>query len=106
MKFRGILVHENKDKGFADWMSTMWPELLDAMPLGMGKMMRFMGKLGFVGDAAFATMKPLFPVLFPKLLPGMMPRVMPVMLSRVAAQIPLPDYMEEQMPELMPKVMG
>ena len=26
-------------------MGTMWPELIDAMPLGMGKMMRVMGKV-------------------------------------------------------------
>ena len=48
-------------EGFADLMDTMWPEMLDAMPLGMGDMMRFMGKLGFVGGAMFALMKPVFP---------------------------------------------
>ena len=31
-------------QGFADLMGTMWPELIDAMPFGMGKMMRAMGK--------------------------------------------------------------
>jgi len=92
-------------QGFADLMSTMWPELLDAMPLGMGGMMRFMGKLGFIGDVLFALMKPMFPILFPKLLPRMMPKVMPTMLDRVAQKVPMPDYMVEQMPDLMPKVM-
>jgi Fe-S oxidoreductase/FAD/FMN-containing dehydrogenase len=87
--------------GFAALMNTMWPELLDAMPLGMGKMMRVMGKI----PGALSLMKPMFPVLFPKLLPGMMPKVMPTMLSRVGEMIPMPDYMAEQMPELMPKVM-
>lgn len=91
--------------GFANLMDTMWPELLGAMPLGMGGMMKFIGKLGFVGDGMFSLMKPMFPILFPKLLPGMMPKVMPTMLSRVGAQIPMPDYMAEQMPDLMPKVM-
>ena len=88
-------------KGFADLMGTMWPELIDAMPLGMGKMMRVMGKV----PGALTLMKPLFPVLFPRLLPAMMPKVLPTMLSRVKAKIPMPDYMAEQMPELMPKVM-
>jgi hypothetical protein len=88
-------------KGFADLMATMFPELVSAMPFGMGPMMRFMGKI----PGALTAMKPLFPVLFPKLLPMMMPRVMPVMLERVAERIPMPDYMREQMPELMPKVM-
>jgi len=88
-------------QGFANLMCTMWPELIDAMPLGMGSMMRFMGKIPVTLD----LMKPMFPILFPRLLPLMMPKVMPVMLERVAAQVPMPDYMQEQMGELMPKVM-
>ncbi len=88
-------------QGFADLMSTMWPELIDAMPLGMGAMMRAMGKV----PGALDRMKPMFPVLFPKLLPVMMPKVMDTMLARVAERIPMPDYMAEQMPDLMPKVM-
>jgi Fe-S oxidoreductase len=88
-------------QGFADLMGTMWPELLRAMPLGMGTMMRIMGKI----PGPLTLMKPLFPVLFPMLLPGMMPKVMPVMLKRVGERIPMPDYMAQQMPELMPQVM-
>ncbi len=88
-------------EGFARLMGTMWPELINAMPLGMGPMMRLMGKI----PGALNLMKPMFPILFPRLLPMMMPKVMPVMLERVAAAIPMPDYMKEQMPELMPKVM-
>ena len=88
-------------QGFANLMGTMWPQLIDAMPLGMGPMMWVMGKI----PGALNLMKPMFPVLFPLLLPMMMPKVMPVMLDRVAAQIAMPDYMREQMPELMPKVM-
>ncbi len=89
-------------QGFAELMGTMWPELLDAMPLRMGSMMRLMGKI----PGVLNLMKPLFPVLFPRLLPMMMPKVMPVMLERVAARVPMPDYMREQMPELMPQVMA
>lgn len=88
-------------RGFAALMDTMWPELVDAMPLGMGRMMRVMGKI----PGALNLMKPMFPVLFPRLLPGMMPKVMPTMLQRVGERIPMPDYMAEQMPELMPQVM-
>ncbi len=88
-------------EGFAQLMGTMWPELIDAMPFGMGKMMRAMGKI----PGTLELMKPLFPVLFPRLLPMMMPKVMDTMLARVGAQIPMPDYMAEQMPTLMPKVM-
>ncbi|OGO00465.1 MAG: Fe-S oxidoreductase, partial [Chloroflexi bacterium RBG_13_52_12] len=88
-------------EGFAKLMGTMWPEMIDAMPFGMGPMMRLMGKI----PGALNLMKPVFPILFPRLLPMMMPKVMPVMLQRVADAIPMPDYMLEQMPELMPKVM-
>ncbi len=88
-------------EGFASLMDTMWPELIDAMPFGMGAMMRAAGKV----PGALPLMKPLFPVLFPRLLPMMMPKVMPVMLERVKERIPMPDYMEEQMPDLMPGVM-
>jgi Fe-S oxidoreductase len=89
-------------EGFAQLMGTMWPEMINAMPFGMGPLMRAMGKI----PGALNLMKPLFPVLFPRLLPMMMPKVMPTMLKRVAAVIPMPDYMAEQMPELMPKVMN
>lgn len=86
--------------GFAKLMGTMWPEIIDAMPLGMGGMMRAMGKV----PGALDAMKPMFPILFPRLLPLMMPKIMPTMLDRVGDMIPMPDYMAEQMPDLMPKV--
>ena len=89
-------------EGFANLMSEMFDELLDAMPLGMGKMMRIMGKIPF----ALNMMKPLFPVLFPVFMPMMMPKVMPRMLELVKEKIKMPDYMEEQMPDLMPKVVN
>jgi hypothetical protein len=88
-------------QGFAGLMDTMWPELIDAMPLKMGPLMRLMGKI----PGALEMMKPSFPVLFPRLLPMMMPKVMPVMLRRIVERIPMPDYMAEQMPEILPKVM-
>ena len=88
--------------GFADLMGTMWKELIEAMPMGMGGIMRIMGRI----PGALILMKPMFPILFPKLLPLMMPKVMPVLLDRIKARIPMPDYMEEQMPDLLPKVMN
>ncbi|MBN1375637.1 MAG: FAD-binding oxidoreductase [Dehalococcoidia bacterium] len=88
-------------QGFANLMGKMWPELINAMPFGMGGMMRSMGKI----PGALNLMKPIFPVLFPRLLPMMMPKVMPRMLALVGEMIPMPDYMAEQMPHMMPKVM-
>jgi len=88
-------------QGFAEVMSTMFPELINSMPFGMGPMMRFMGKI----PGALTLMKPMFPILFPRLLPLMMPKVMPTMLDRVKERVPMPDYMAEQMPTMMPAVM-
>jgi Fe-S oxidoreductase/FAD/FMN-containing dehydrogenase len=88
-------------QGFADLMGTMWPDLIDAMPLGMGRMMRLLGKV----PGALRLMRPMFPVLFPRLLPLMLPKVLATMLRRVEEQIEMPKYMREQMPDLMPKVM-
>jgi Fe-S oxidoreductase/FAD/FMN-containing dehydrogenase len=88
-------------EGFADVMRGMFPELIEAMPMGMGGMMKGMAKV----PGSLEAMKPMFPVLFPKLLPGMMPKVMPKMLELVGEKVPMPDYMAEQMPDLMPKVM-
>ena len=88
-------------QGFAELMGSMWPELIDSMPYGMGPMMRLMGKI----PGALSLMKPMFPVLFPRLLPLMMPKVMDTMLQRVGERIEMPDYMAEQMPEMMPQVM-
>ncbi len=88
-------------QGFADLMGTMWPELIDAMPLGMGRMIRLLGKV----PGALSLMKPMFPVFFPRLLPLMLPKVLATMLRRVEERIEMPEYMREQMPDLMPKVM-
>jgi Fe-S oxidoreductase/FAD/FMN-containing dehydrogenase len=88
-------------EGFAELMCSMWPDLIDAMPLGMGSMMRVMGKI----PGTLEIMKPLYPVLFPRMLPAMMPKVMPTLLERVEERVPMPDYMQEQMPDLMPQVM-
>jgi len=88
-------------KGFAELMGTMWPELIDAMPFGMGRMMRVMGKIPFTLE----LMKPMFPIMFPRLLPMMMPKVMPTMLKKVGERVPMPDYMAAQMPQMMPGIM-
>ncbi|MGD2084290.1 MAG: heterodisulfide reductase-related iron-sulfur binding cluster, partial [Chromatiales bacterium] len=88
-------------QGFADLMEDMFPEMIDAMPWGMGRMMRAMARI----PGGLEAMRPLFPVLFPRLLPVMMPALMPGLLRRVQERIPMPDYMAEQMPDLMPRVM-
>lgn len=88
-------------EGFADLMQTMWPEIINAMPYGMGPMMRVMGKI----PGALELMKPLYPILFPRLMPKMMPALRPTLIERVKARVPMADYMEEQMPDILPEVM-
>jgi Fe-S oxidoreductase/FAD/FMN-containing dehydrogenase len=90
-----------KPRNMAGLMEELFPELVEAMPRWMGKMMCLAGRLGLL-----PAMKPMFPVLFPLLMPGMMPKVMPAMLRAVARRVPMPDYMKEQMPDLMPRAMG
>jgi len=89
-------------QGFADLMESMFPEMLDAMPLGMGAMMRGLGRI----PGALELTKPSFPILLPRLLPGMLPKMLPTILQRVQARVPMPEYMAEQMPSMMPKIMN
>jgi hypothetical protein len=49
-------------QGFANLMGTMWPELINAMPFGMGAMVRGMGKI----PGALTLMKPTFPLKAPE----------------------------------------
>jgi Fe-S oxidoreductase/FAD/FMN-containing dehydrogenase len=88
-------------EGFADLMETMWPEIIDAMPYGMGPMMRAMGKV----PGTLELMKPMYPILFPRLMPKMMPSLRPTLIDRVKERVPMADYMEEQMPDILPEVM-
>ncbi len=92
----------------ADLMVDLFPEPVDALPLGMGRMMRAVGRLPG-GRGLLRAMKPLFPTLFPLLMPAMMPRVMPDVLEQVDRHIPMPEHMPELMPmamdNLMPKML-
>jgi hypothetical protein len=88
-------------QGFADLMQDMFPEMIDAMPWGMGRMMRALARV----PGGLEAMRPAFPALFPRVLPLMMPKLMPAVLERVEQRIAMPDYMAEQMPDLMPRVM-
>ncbi|HEX8969604.1 MAG TPA: FAD-binding and (Fe-S)-binding domain-containing protein [Chloroflexota bacterium] len=91
--------------GMLGVMDALTPRLLDAMPLGMGGMMRAIGRLpGAVREPMFGVMRPMLPVLFPVLLPGMMPSVLPHMIRLIEQTIPMPDYLRGQLPELFPQV--
>ena len=93
-----------KPEPMAKLMEELFPQMVDAMPLGMGRMMRAIGRMPG-GRLILKGMKPLFPVLFPILMPGMMDKVMPDMLVAVEKRVPMPQHMKEQMPDLMPMAM-
>jgi Fe-S oxidoreductase/FAD/FMN-containing dehydrogenase len=95
-----------KPQAMAGLMVELFPQMVDAMPLKMGKIMRAIGKAGSLGEGMLRTMKPMFPVLFPILMPVMMPGLLPDMLAAVEKRVPMPDYMKEQMPDLMPEAMS
>jgi hypothetical protein len=91
-------------QSMADLMVELLPQMVDAMPYGMGQMMRAVGRMPG-GGVVLKAMKPLFPTLFPILMPAMMPDVMPDMLEAVEERVPMPKHMKEQMPDLMPMAM-
>jgi Fe-S oxidoreductase/FAD/FMN-containing dehydrogenase len=91
--------------GMLGVMDALTPNLLDAMPMGMGAMMRGIGKAPApIREPMFKLMGPIMPVLFPVLLPGMMPKVLPHMIRLVEQTIPMPDYLRNQLPDLFPEV--
>src|SRR6266496_1305112 len=92
-------------EGMVQVMDALTPRLLDAMPLGMGAMMRAIGRApAAVREPMFTLMSPMMPTLFPILLPGMMPKVLPHMIQLVERTIEMPDYLRQQLPDLFPQV--
>jgi Fe-S oxidoreductase/FAD/FMN-containing dehydrogenase len=91
--------------GMLGVMDALTPQLLDAMPFGMGGMLRAVGHAPTIlREPIFKAMAPMMPVLFPKLLPGMLPAVLPHMIQLVEQRIPMPDYLRNQLPDLFPEV--
>ena len=89
-------------KEMASFMQVLFPQMLDAMPLKMGPMMRMMAKL----PGGPALMTRMMPVLFPKMAPGILSKVMPDMVEAVKVHVgSMPPDMDELMPDLLPKTM-
>ena len=90
--------------GMVEAMDALTPQLLAAMPLGMGRMMRAIGHApAFIREPMFTVMAPMMPRLFPILLPGMMPKVLPSMIQLVEDTIEMPDYLRQQLPGPLPR---
>jgi hypothetical protein len=90
-----------KPENMAALMEQLFPQMMAAMPLGMGRMMRLMAKV----PGALRVMEPVMPKLFPLLMPRIMPKVMPDMVAAVDRHMDIPDDMREQLPDLLPKTM-
>jgi hypothetical protein len=86
----------------AKLMERIFPQMMDAMPLGMDSMMR--GMRGVPGG--LDMMEQVMPLMFPYMAPGILNDVMPDMVRAVEEYIgPMPDDMAELMPDLLPKTM-
>lgn len=90
-----------KPHNMAVVMEDVFPQMVDAMPAGLGSLMRAMAKV----PGALEAMKPVMPKMFPLMMPMIMPKVMPDMVAAVDTRMDIPDYMREQMPDLLPKTM-
>ncbi len=97
-KFILLMQPEN----MAKLMSRIFPQMMNAMPLGMKPMMAAMRRV----PGGLAMMEKMMPLMFPAMAPGILGKVMPDMLVAVSDWVgPLPADMEEQMPDLLPKTM-
>ncbi|MDH4138987.1 MAG: heterodisulfide reductase-related iron-sulfur binding cluster, partial [Coriobacteriia bacterium] len=97
-KFIVLLQPEN----MAEFMTRIFPQMMDAMPFGMKPMMKSMKYV----PGGLAMMGKMMPVLFPLLAPGVLKTVMPDMVREVEDYIgEMPDDMAELIPGLLPKTM-
>ncbi|MCL1890471.1 MAG: FAD-binding oxidoreductase [Coriobacteriia bacterium] len=86
----------------AKLMQGVFPDMLDAMPLKMGPMMRGMANM----PGGPALMSKMMPVMFPKMAPGILGKVMPRLVDEVKNYVgEMPPDMDELMPNLLPKTM-
>jgi hypothetical protein len=86
----------------AQFMTRIFPQMLDAMPMGMGGMMRAMKNV----PGGLTLMEKMMPAMFPSMAPGIMEKVMPDMIREVEDVMgEMPADMAELMPDLLPKTL-
>jgi Fe-S oxidoreductase/FAD/FMN-containing dehydrogenase len=86
----------------AKFMTRIFPQMMDAMPFGMDKMMRAAKHV----PGGLAMMEKMMPLMFPALAPGILGKVMPDMVREVEDYIgEMPEDMTALMPDLLPKTM-
>lgn len=89
-------------KAMAQFMVRVFPQMMDAMPAGMGGMLK-----GMAGNAAGRSMlAKMMPVMFPKMAPGIMKKIMPDLVREASAFMgEMPEDMAAMMPDLLPQTM-
>lgn len=91
-----------RPQNMAKVMEQVFPQMLDAMPLGMGQMMVPMAKT----EAGRSMISAMMPLMFPKMAPGILDRVMPDLIDTVRDTVgEIPDDMNELLPDLLPVTM-
>lgn len=87
----------------AGLMTRVFPQMMDAMPVGMAPMMRGMKHV----PGGLSMMEKMMPTLFPMMAPGILGKVMPDIVSAVEDYIGvMPEDMAELIPDLLPKTMN
>ena len=86
----------------AQFMTRIFPQMMDAMPMGMDSMMRGMKHV----PGGLSLMEKVMPLVFPYLAPGILGKCMPDMIREVEDVMgEMPPDMAELMPDLLPKTM-
>ncbi len=86
----------------ATFMTRIFPQMMDAMPIGMKPMMLSMKHV----PGGLAMMEKMMPLMFPAMAPGILGKVMPDMIREVEEVMgEMPEDMAELMPDLLPKTM-
>ncbi len=86
----------------AQFMTRIFPQMLDNMPAGMKPMMLGMKHV----PGGLAMMEQMMPLMFPAMAPGILNKVMPDMIREVELVMgEMPADMAELMPDLLPKTM-
>ncbi len=83
-------------------MAEIFPKMMDAMPVGMGPMMKGMKHI----PGGLALMGKMMPLIFPLLAPSILRKCMPDLITVIRNRVgPMPPDMEDLIPDLLPKTM-
>ena len=95
-------------EGMTDMMARMMPEIMEAMPPIMKRMMGMITAMPvFLRNPMLSMMERMIPILMPRLLPSMLPALMPRAIELMKQAIPnMPPAMSAMLPDMLPEVMA